>query len=300
MLPRIVVEGDVMVEYVCALDHFPGLDRTLVLNPAAGQIGGNALNLCFYLRQLGHLPTLRTHVGTDRREALEELMSILDLDPTSLLPTASVTNTLVIFEEEDGAHGLYLPSLIVPDDQRANLPPIPRDAILIYGGSRNTVLQQELVERLRREPRCKLIFTPSYALQSMSDSTIRALLARASVSFFNRTEAAALRAMMGIIDLQVLVQGTDTIIVETLDRDGAIIHSRSGRYAIPSRTISFRQVVGAGDGFAAGFIDAWLRGATIQAAARYASDIAGQIVEARHIRVSLDLERLRDPLEFVE
>lgn len=300
MLPRIVVEGDVMVEYVCALDHFPGLDRTLVLNPADGQIGGNALNLCFYLRQLGHLPTLHTHVGTDRRAALEDLMHMLDLDPTSVLPITGATNTLVIFEEEDGAHGLYLPSLIVPDDRRMYLPPIPQDAILIYGGSRNTVLQQGVLERLRREPRCKLILTPSYALQSMSDLTIKVLLARASVSFFNRTEAESLRAMMGIVDLQVLVRETEKIIIETLDRDGAIIHSHAGRYAIPAQTISFRQVVGAGDGFAAGFVDAWLRGATIRAAARYASDIAGQIVEARHIRVSLDLERLCDPLQIAE
>jgi sugar/nucleoside kinase (ribokinase family) len=300
MLPRIVVEGDIMVEYICALDHFPGLDRTLVLNPAAAQIGGNALNLCFYLRQLGHLPTLRTHVGTDRQDALEELMSVMGLDPTSILPITSATNTLVIFEEEDGARGLYLPSLIVPDDERADLPRLPRDAVLIYGGSRNTVLQQGLVERLKHEPTCKLIFAPSYALLSMSEATVRALLTRASMSFFNRTEATALRAMMGISDLQALVQAADTIIVETLDRDGAIVYSRSECYAVPARTISLQQVVGPGDGFVAGFADAWLRGATIEAAARFASDIAGQIVEANQIRVSLDLERLRDPLKCCE
>jgi len=291
-MPPVVVAGDVMIELAVPFEQFLQANGTLVLSAAQGDIGGGALNVCWYLTQLGTPAALYAFVGSDQAPRLRSVLSGTGIDDRWVREVAVATNTLVMFVDCGAARSLYLPSVLDGATIAAHRLPLSADATLVFAGSRSAEIQATVLDQIEGSE-AALIFAPSYALSAMPPPFIERYLRRASLSYFNRSEAELIRRLMCVQDLGAVAARLDTVIAETLDADGAVIYTPRETIRVKSYSHSAENVVGAGDGFMAGVVSARRAKESWPNAAHFASLVAAQIVDHRQIRTTLDLVALR-------
>lgn len=289
--PNIVVSGDLMIEVTVPHDQFPGPDATLTISLAGRNLGGSALNLCWYFAQLGDSTSLHSFVGNDQAGALSAILVSSNIDTRFVQEFRGITNILLIFERDGMAHSLYLPSPL--DSETIAKYPLPNSAgsTIFFAGSRNALIQETVLEQLEQTGSA-LVFAPSYALSAMEFPIVDRYLRRAALSCFNRSEADIVRRLTGFQELGALAIDLKSVIVETMGADGAAIYTPLETITVKSYSGSSENVLGAGDGFTAGLFSAFRRGASWLESARFASLIAAQIVDRQQIRATLTLEGL--------
>lgn len=244
------------------------IDRYLGLSDAE-YVGGNAVNVAVQLSNRGGPVGYFGAIGNDTEgDTIERalLLANLDVDGLVRMPGASAltqirlteTGDRVFEHEEFGVTALYYPTLEsierMASARWVHIGMLPRSAELV----------SELIAR-----------APS--LQISQDCAVSAGHTSLSVAFDSASEDPD-RADRLAIDA---INGGAALSVVTLGSLGAIAFDGTTRWhqsAAPARVID---TTGAGDSFAAGFIDARLGGASVQEAlgsgAQWAAETCGYL-----------------------
>jgi sugar/nucleoside kinase (ribokinase family) len=98
--------------------------------------------------------------------------------------------------------------------------------------------------------------------------------------FMNEEEAGMVTGKAGsAAAAKVTLERGARVSVMKLGSRGCAIYTRDSGYECPGLTVNVKDTTGAGDCFAAGFLSAWLQGATLEEAGRFANAVAAMSVE---------------------
>lgn len=92
--------------------------------------------------------------------------------------------------------------------------------------------------------------------------------------FMNEDEA----RMVAATPAEILERGVRTLVLKLGPR-GCAVHTAAGETLVPAFDVPVKDTTGAGDCFVAGFLAAWLRGAALKEAGRFANAVGGLAVQ---------------------
>lgn len=241
-----------------------------VLRIQADLPGGTGGNVAMALARLGAPPRLVSSVGRDfagsaYERALREAGVGLDgLDASGGEPTARA----YVFYEASGRQSTYF----FPG-ARWRLPPDVAEGARLHFCAGDIACYPSLMERA-----AWVSFDPGQEVFHRDLDQIVACLSHVDLLFLNHHERAMLESRAGLSLPKLLDEGVEAV-VETLGRDGTVVHTPRGRFAAPSVPVHVRDPTGAGDAHRAGFLYAMDRGADLGVAARFASVLASFAIE---------------------
>src|SRR5262245_24178433 len=265
--------------------------RSLLLD-----IGGAEANLSIALCRLGHSARFISRVGDDPfGQRMRATLAREGVD-VSALTTDPAAQTGVFFREwlPDGARRVYYyragsaASRLGPSDLR---PKLFADARIVHLTGITPALSASCAEAVARaielahEAGALVSFDPNYRAKLWKPEAARAallpLLRQADIILMGHEDAAA---VLGTGDdelgaMQAAAALGPKIVVLKLAERGALALAEGATY--PMLAVSVERMVdpvGAGDGFNAGFLAAWLRGDSLEDALRLGARIGAAAV----------------------
>ncbi|MER7169316.1 ribokinase [Micromonospora sp. NPDC000207] len=283
-MTEIVVVGSLNVDVVVPLAELPAPGQT-VLGTAdhrrAG--GGKGANQAVAAARLGRRVTMVGAVGADGEgEWLTGLLTAEGVDTSGVLRAPRPTGQAIVLVTADGDSTIAVSSganmWLAPE----HLDPFGE----LLGGAGAVLLQQEVdagvVAAAVRAAGGLVVLNPAPA-RPVDPAT----LARVDVLVPNRGELAALAGVpdgpaddreVDRLVAQARSLGTRGPVVVTLGSDGALVVTADRQWLVAAERVDAVDATGAGDTFCAALADALLDGATIDAAARWASRVAAVTV----------------------
>jgi len=274
-LPRVVVVGDVMTDIVVRLPAKPayGSDTPAAISQHGG---GSAANVAAWLAASGHPATYVGRVGDDLlgRAAMDDLRDT-GVDVRATFDEKRATGVCVVLVDPSGERTM-LPdtganAALSPDD-------LPDDVFtsgshlhlsgyaLINDGSRRAALAA--IHRARAAGMTTSVDPSSAApLRKLGGAAFRAWTAGMDLCLLNQEEATVLAPW-----------GDYPEVVRKLGPGGAAWRKGEATELVEAEPVAAVDTTGAGDAFAAGFLSAWLAGATAKDALRAACALAAQAV----------------------
>ena len=275
----VVCVGDLFVEYLLS-EVPPGTTR--IVDATRRELGGTALNVCWYLGRLGMRPRLVAPFS--RHEHLRVAAAVPRLSISRVLWTGGPPDTLISLSSNVGHQAVYVRAEL-PTDVGERLVKVCRHVRqIVLAGSRHRAIRRAFVELTRRGDARGLIFSPSYAVYEFTKQELEELLAQVGLVILNEAEAEFVCAQLGCRAFDALAKRVaDTLIVTLADR-GAELYGPSGHLAVGSLSGAAGDVIGAGDAFLAGYLYATGRGSSSHMALYFASAIAAQVARTRKVR----------------
>lgn len=274
-MAHVLVVGSVNVDRVWRLDAPLRTGGRLSRGEVTLRPGGGGFNTGAALLALGHRVTLAAALSTDAAgDACRDRLEAMGFDLAHMRATGEPTVPLDILVDPGGERTIIAPAT-TESRRLAALPPIAVDmayvnvrraaaGVLEGLAARTPVVAQVPLERSERRPAQVLIASASdHALFAGADAFRHA---RA----LGGPELGALVLTDGAGPVQLCEAGGRTAI------------------AVPPLTAP-ADTTGAGDAFAAGFIDGWLQGGTAGAAVRRGIGIAARRLAEGSVPAPLDL-----------
>ncbi len=262
--PRdLLVSGHVNVDRFLRLEEFPRDDRTVPVASHRVVLGGTAGNLAVAATRLGVRTGLVARVGRDFPAEFHAALrrSGVDLRGLERIPDAP-TPTAYILEDRQGRQRTLMDQGAMGDRVRARRTARPwvREYAWVHLTTGPPELQLELARAARRVG-ASVAADPAQEVHYRWDAPrLRRLLAEAEILFGNRAEIDRVAERLGTRRPDRLVERVP-LVVRTEGAEGATAFSRAGTVHVRARRPRrVRSVVGAGDGFRAGFYAAWFRG----------------------------------------
>ncbi len=123
-------------------------------------------------------------------------------------------------------------------------------------------------------------YRPSLATDRTPGELAR-LARHADIVFVGRDEAETLWGTPRADDIRAHLGDHGILIVKDGDRE-AVAFTGSERVRVPAHAVSVVEPTGAGDAFAAGWLDAWLGGGTLESALAAGHELAARALTTRH------------------
>ncbi len=266
---RVLCIGNVMVDVIAQLQgdiHYGGDTRAKISTHG----GGAAANVATWLAHLGADVHLCARVGTDAygTSVLAELDSY-GVKHSSLIFEGS-TGTVIILVSPDGERTMFPDWAINSTLSADDLPPLNFSVALVSG--------YPLIDPQSRSETAKM-------LQKLKSSGIPIILDPGTVGALKEVETKDISSWLEYVDLLIMNQEeadflsplTSEVPITVIKRgkDGATACERGHNpvevLALPSKVVD---TTGAGDAFAAGFINAWASGVDIASSLKAGSETA--------------------------
>lgn len=288
---RVIVLGDVAVDWVIEVDCFPQRDSLVLARSHRRFPGGSAANVAAGLARLGHHVRFIGQIGDDEDgRFLLEAFKKAGVSTQGIVTLAEyATPACLVVVEESGDHLI----IVLPRDsdvhrlQKPDLSGVT-EARAIHIGPSHTEVARRAAARARAAG-VPVFYAPGGLAQAVGRAQLRPVMELVDVLFVNRSEAAALtdRSTPAQAILALLEEGP-AVVVGTGGAKGALLATGDGLTQIPAiPTPERRDTTGAGDAFAAGFIAGRLRGLDWEAAAHIGSATAA--LKIRHLGARVGL-----------
>lgn len=275
----VVCVGDLFVEYLLS-EVSPGTTR--IVEAARGELGGTALNVCWYLDCLGMRALLVAPFP--RHERLRLATAVPGLSVSRVLLTGGPPDTLIVLSSNTGHQAVYVRAEL-PTDADERLIRAGRDARqIVLAGSRHAAIRRAFVKLTRRVDVRRLIFSPSYTVYEFTKQELEELLAQVGLVILNEAEAKYVCDQLSCRAFAALAKRVADTLIVTLADQGAELYGPSGHLAVSSLSGTAGDVIGAGDAFLAGYLYETGRGSSSQVALHFASAIAAQVAQTRKVR----------------
>lgn len=270
----VAVVGPAYCDLVFAgLEELPALGTENFAPHFLVTAGGSAIT-AIALRRLGRPAALIADVGEDAhgaviREALErEGVGAGGLRATPGLPTPV---TAVLSTREDRAFVTHLATPATPRDLAAALDAARPDHLHVAGCS--VALAQPGLLELCRARGVTTSFDPGWHEEALADARVRRLADAVDLLLPNRPEAARLAGLEADADADAALAALaarrpNGVTVVKDGARGALGVDATGRARVSAPPVVVVDTTGAGDVFDAGFLDAWLGGAALEACLR--------------------------------
>ncbi len=276
-MARILAVGNLVLDVILNVGHFPTEDEELRAHARYLQPGGNAANTLHVLTQLGHETSLVTTLAMDAQaRQLSELLTARGLDLShAQRKLKGDTPTSYILIPENGASRTIVHYRNLPEVDFEHFAKIEIEAFdWLHFEGRN-------VEELKGMLNIARTFCPdtprSLELEKPREG-IEALLDQVHVLFTGRHYARA----MGHADAPACIEALrhkapQAQIICTWGDQGAWYQAPGGAIEhVPADKVRVRDTLGAGDTFLAGALHRLLEGASLQEAVRYGSQLAAR------------------------
>ena len=274
---KILVVGNVTLDLIHSVDHYPAEDEEVRASAQRRQRGGNAANTACVLAQHGHRVSFAGTLADDAngqylgaelaREGVD--LSYCQVIPASVCPLSCITHN-----QQSGSrtivHYRDLPEYAAT--MFATIPLSEYDWFHFEGRNlEQTRLMLELLQRVRIDQPISIEF-------EKARPGIEQLFAYADVLLFSRafaearacTDAGQLFARVPQLDSAILVCSWGELGAFARSPEGAVIHQAAQRVS------QICDSVGAGDTFNAGVIHSLLSGQRLQMALAYANELAAK------------------------
>jgi 2-dehydro-3-deoxygluconokinase len=261
----------------------------------AVDVAGAESNVAIGLARLGHQVSLISRVGDDpfgrriiatlQREGVDCSTIVVDADaPTGLYAREFLADgqRRVYYYRRDSAG-----SRLAPADLKLS---IFAGARLLHLTGITPALSASCAAAVRhaldlaREAQMEISFDPNYRVKLWDAATARAtlmpIMAQSDIVLLGHEDAEALLETTDeeAILSAVVAQGPKIVVLKRAER-GAIARMGDTTVAIPAHpAVQAVDPVGAGDGFNAGFLSAWLRGGDLATALRLGAHIGAAAV----------------------
>ncbi len=270
--------GEVMLESVVTVAHLPGLDETVVSEAVLRRLGGGAWNIARHLADLGRRPRLGAVLGRWDLPMFECEMDMRQVDTSSVVWSEGSSDLLFYFKTLSAYSAVYQKAAM-PLDMEIRLQPVSTGCdMLVFSGSRHARLRQFYIKTAASCTARWKVLAPNYAVYEYAEEELRALLPLVDVLILNEGEALYLQSRLDTLDLRRLLAKEDGVVVMTRGQQGALLYSADGLTVVPARSPLPGDHIGAGDAFAAGFLEALLAGMLPTEAARAGVDFAALVI----------------------
>jgi ribokinase len=273
----LLIIGDLNIDYLGAVDGFPGPDQEVELKTLDGYLGGSGANAAVVAKRLGLEVAFFSAVGDDA--SAKNLLELI---------RAAGISTEWIKQAAGQASGMVF-GAIAPDGERrlfsfrgANLALFPSDLpVEIFRRSQRLHLNgpefslaQAALGR-SRELGMPNSMDPGAILISEHGERMDTLLALTDILFVNQAEFAALAA--GSSDAEraqdLHRRGVKWLVVKAGASGSRLFRPGEQELKAPAYAIQAIDTTGAGDAFNAAFLDALLRGLAPQECLQFANAV---------------------------
>ena len=280
----VIVCGSLHLDIMVKAQHLPRSDETAIGSEWAYKCGGKGRNQAEMAARMGARTAMIGRIGTDDfgTRLIESLdQARVDRSQISVDPTTGSGMSVAILESS-GNYGAVIVS-------GSNLKLDPSDACQSWealGGGKLLILQNEVPEpinialaRLARKQGATVILNAAPARPMASE-----LLDQIDILVVNRVEAAMLAGMPveNLADASkaaAKLKGEKRDVIVTLGGDGLLLLMRNGyETAVLAEKVDVVSTHGAGDSFIGALAAKLASGATLEAATRHASRLAGYFV----------------------
>ncbi len=280
----VIVCGSLHLDIMVKAQHLPRSDETAIGSEWAYKCGGKGRNQAEMAARMGARTAMIGRIGNDDfgTRLIESLdQSRVDRSQISVDPTTGSGMSVAILESS-GNYGAVIVS-------GSNLKLDPSDACQSWealGGGKLLILQNEVPEpinialaRLARKQGATVILNSAPARPMASE-----LLDQIDILVVNRVEAAMLAGMPveNLVDASkaaAKLTGETRDVIVTLGGDGLLLLMRNGyETAVLAEKVDVVSTHGAGDSFIGALAAKLASGATLEAATRHASRLAGYFV----------------------
>ena len=280
----VIVCGSLHLDIMVKAQHLPRSDETAIGSEWAYKCGGKGRNQAEMAARMGARTAMIGRIGTDDfgTRLIESLdQSRVDRSQISVDPTTGSGMSVAILESS-GNYGAVIVS-------GSNLKLDPSDACQSWetlGGGKLLILQNEVPEtinialaRLARKQGATVILNAAPARPMASE-----LLDQIDILVVNRVEAAMLSGIQveNLADASkaaAKLKGEKRDVIVTLGGDGLLLLMRNGyETAVLAEKVDVVSTHGAGDSFIGALAAKLASGATLEAATRHASRLAGYFV----------------------
>jgi len=280
----VIVCGSLHLDIMVKAQHLPRSDETAIGSEWAYKCGGKGRNQAEMAARMGARTAMIGRIGNDDfgTRLIESLdQSRVDRSQISVDPTTGSGMSVAILESS-GNYGAVIVS-------GSNLKLDPSDACQSWealGGGKLLILQNEVPEpinialaRLARKQGAAVILNAAPARPMASE-----LLDQIDILVVNRVEAAMLAGMPveNLVDASkaaAKLTGETRDVIVTLGGDGLLLLMRNGyETAVLAEKVDVVSTHGAGDSFIGALAAKLASGATLEAATRHASRLAGYFV----------------------
>jgi len=280
----VIVCGSLHLDIMVKAQHLPRSDETAIGSEWAYKCGGKGRNQAEMAARMGARTAMVGRIGNDDfgTRLIESLdQARVDRSQISVDPTTGSGMSVAILESS-GNYGAVIVS-------GSNLKLDPSDACQSWealGGGKLLILQNEVPEpinialaRLARKQGAAVILNAAPARPMASE-----LLDQIDILVVNRVEAAMLAGMPveNLVDASkaaAKLTGETRDVIVTLGGDGLLLLMRNGyETAVLAEKVDVVSTHGAGDSFIGALAAKLASGATLEAATRHASRLAGYFV----------------------
>jgi sugar/nucleoside kinase (ribokinase family) len=268
---RVLVVGEINIDLICQGYHaFPSPGREVLVDDFQMVLGSASAICAMGLARLGTSVVFFGKVGDDPsgRFCLDAMRERgIDLEPVLVDPAVKTGVTVAITSPSDRALVSFLGSIASLDEQE-----VPR-ALFSKADHLHVssyYLQAGLrpgVRTLFREARAAGLTTsldPGFDPSERWGPDLIETLAEVDIFFPNEVELSALTGRDRPEDAVRWLQRDSARVVAKLGADGAMaIADDGGLVCVPAPRVEVTDTTGAGDSFDAGFLHAWLSGASL-------------------------------------
>jgi sugar/nucleoside kinase (ribokinase family) len=254
----VVAFGDLILQLVSHQVQESRYDRTLVVDWSAAVIGGAVWNVAWYLHHLGRETRLRSHYGPD---AIARIASQTGWQPSVAGSVCKQTSTdrLILFPNVR-MPSIYLTEPLTSAELNVLCGSLAHDTVLVFAGTRHAALRTRYLEALPYRQGGLTVFSPSYSVYDYTMDELEAFLAGSDITFVNEREAAFLCAALGETDSAgVMTRGRIGGVVTRAEHGAELYLPGAPPIALQSTSGVTGDIVGTGEAFLCGFLEAFLR-----------------------------------------
>lgn len=255
-------ELDVLALGTCNIDFLMNVPRFAVADDEVDtekltvSLGGSAANFAIKTSTLGLKTGIMARIGNDNfGNYISTSFKENNVNTERLVPIDEKTGMAFIAVDDSGERSIYTYmganskfELLKPDIRL-----IKNSEILHLTG-----MYIEVVEEASKHANI-LSFNPGALLASFGMKAIEDILARTDILFLNKKEVSILTDEDCATGAKLLVDAGVKMVVVTLGKDGSILYTGDQEVHQASNIVKPVDTTGAGDSFAAGFINGFLR-----------------------------------------
>ncbi|MGV9102894.1 MAG: carbohydrate kinase family protein [Candidatus Thorarchaeota archaeon] len=284
--------GELILDIFFESDRWPEKNETLVIsNPKSIlSLGGPALNIAWYLQQMGADVQFIGLSGIDQSAFIESACRAEKIRSDKIIYFDGVTDTLISRTQLNTYRSFLVHNQLDKQAAERAMKQTRDIAWLVLCGSRHKELRLAHAMLAKERKKKQVIFCPSYAVTSYTGGTLDVILQNCEVLFGNFDEISYIIGKLGLDSAQGIAEEYGIAVVRTMGSQGVELCFSEGMLLAPAYETEVVSPFGAGDAFTAAFLQPLMLGSTMEESLTYGLALASLVVESQSLRIKIDKE----------
>ncbi|MDD1702823.1 MAG: carbohydrate kinase family protein [Methanoregula sp.] len=244
------VVGHTAVDHISSVHHLPEANHSTYITDRQVFFGGGAANIAAGIAMLGEDVTLHSCVGDDFAGSdYERWLDKLGVKKEFFLVPKTHTPTAFMFTDTTGAQMTFFEWGASKAFAESKAPSLP----LVHMATADPDFNCRVAEKSEF-----VSFDPGQDVFFYSKEQFESILSNTDILFANQHEVEQMVKTLSITR-EALISQVDMAIF-TMSGDGSTLYTGGKEYVIPVVPVTLRDPTGAGDGYRAGFLSAYVKG----------------------------------------